>query len=192
MPGGVSYIGDLSIIESGGEITSQSVGDKSLKTTCADADTIEVSSTTGKLQLKDAGSSKSNGVGRADVSKFAGMWIQGSLTASDSAGGVFSEENTYGTDLVVLRVVLQVTTGASGACTLDIGTAADGTTLAATLIDGVDVADAGVFDNISDKGSTGASRLRWPSGQFVNASVVSPGASAGIVGQYAIYALDMN
>ena len=74
MPGGISYIQDLVI--DGSEITSQGVGDKSLKSTCADADTIEVSSTTGKLQLKDAGSAKANGVGRADVSKFAGMWLQ--------------------------------------------------------------------------------------------------------------------
>ena len=191
MPGGVSYVGDLSVVESGGEITSQSIGDKALKTTCADADTIEVSSSTGKLQLKDAGSSKANGVGRADVSKYAGMWLQGSLTASDSAGGVFSVENTYGTDLVILRVVLQVTTGASGACKLDIGTAADGTTSAATLIDEVDVADAGIFDNIADKGSAGTSRLKWGNGAFVNASM-SAGATAGLVGQYAIYALDMN
>lgn len=189
MPGGISYIQDLVI--DGSEITSQSVGDKSLKTTCADADTIEVSSTSGKLQLKDAGSSKANGVGRPDVSKYAGMWIQGALVASDSAGGILSEENTYGTDLVILRVVLQVTTGTSGACTVDIGTAADGTTSAATLIDGLDVADAGVFDNIADKGSSGTSRLKWGSGAFINASMKT-GAAAGIVGQYAIYALDMN
>ena len=104
---------------------------------------------------------------------------------------MIAEENTYGTDLVILRVVLQVTTGTSGACTLDIGVAADGTTTADTLIDGLDVGDAGVFDNIADKGSSGTSRLKWGSGTFVNASKKT-GAAAGIVGQYAIYALDMN
>ncbi len=190
MPGGVSYIGDLAI-EDGGEITSQAIGDKALKTTCADADTIEVSSTTGKLQIKDAGSSKANGVGRADVSKYAGMWLQGSLTASDAAGGVFSVENDMGTSLVILRVVLQVTTGASGACTIDVGTASDGTTSANTLITGVNVADAGVFDNIADKGASGSSRLKLGPGAFVTASMAS-GNTAGIVGQYAIYCLDMN
>ena len=189
MPSGISYIQDLVI--DGSEITSQSIGDKSLKTTCADADTIEVSSTTGKLQLKDAGSSKGNGVARGNVSKYAGMWLQGSLTASDAAGGVFSVENDMGTSLVILRVVLQVTTGASGACTIDVGTAADGTTSADTLIDGVDVADATVADNIADKGSNGTSRLKWGPGAFVNASMKT-GATAGIVGQYAIYALDLN
>ena len=190
MPGGVSYIQDLVI--DGSEITSQSIGDMSLKTTCADADTIEVSSTTGKLQLKDAGSSKANGVGRADMSKFSGMWIQGTLTASDAAGGVFSAENTYGTNLAVLRVVIQVTTIASDTCTIDIGTAANATTSAATLIDELDVRTAaGVFDNIDDQGTLGGSCLKWPSGEFVNASMAS-GATAGLVGTYAIYALDMN
>jgi len=188
MPGGISYIQDL--VVDGSEITSQSVGDKSLKTTCADADSLEVSSSTGKLQIKDAGSSKANGVGRADVSKYAGMWLQGSLTASDAAGGVFSVENTFGSDMVILRVVLQVTTGASGACTLDVGTAADGTTSANTLITGVNVADAGIFDNIADKGASGTSRLKFASGAFVNASMAS-GATAGIVGQYAIHCLDL-
>ena len=191
MPGGVSYVGDLSVVESGGEITSQSIGDKALKTTCADADTVEVSASTGKLQLKEAGASKANGVGRADVSKYAGMWLQGSLTASDAAGGVFSVENDMGTSLVILRVVLQVTTGASGACTIDVGTASDGTTSANTLITGVNVADAGIFDNIADKGASGSSRLKFGPGAFINASMAS-GNTAGIVGQYAIYCLDMN
>ena len=191
MPGGISYIGDLTVVESGGEITSQAIGDKALKSTCADADTIEVNSTTGKLQVKGSGSSKSNGVGRDDVSKFAGFWLQGALVASDAEGGVFSVENTFGTDLVVLRLVLQITTGTSGACTLDIGVETDGSSTADDLIDGVDVSDAGVFDNIADKGSNGSSRARWASGSFVNASMKT-GAAAGIVGQYASYALDMN
>jgi len=190
MPGGISYIGDLVIVEDGGEITSQAIGNKALKSTCADADTIEVNSTTGVLQIKEAGTSKSNGIQRDDMGKTAGFWIQGSLTASDSAGGVFSEENTYGSDLVITRVILQVTTGASGACTLDIGTAADATTSGNNLITAVDVADAGIFDNIADKGASGTSRLKFGSGGFCNGSL-DAGATAGIVGQYAIHCLDL-
>jgi len=188
MPGGISYIQDL--VVDGSEITSQSIGDKSLKTTCADADSLEVSASTGKLQIKAAGSSKGSGVSRAMMGKTAGFWIQGSLTASDSAGGVFSEENTYGSDLVITRVILQVTTGASGACTLDIGTAADATTSGNNLITAVDVADAGIFDNIADKGASGTSRLKFGSGGFCNGSL-DAGATAGIVGQYAIHCLDL-
>ena len=104
MPGGISYIGDLTIVESGGEITSQAIGDKALKTTCADADTIEVSATTGKLQVKEAGSAKANGIQRDDMGKTAGFWLRGTLTASDAAGGFFSIENTFGSNLVITRV----------------------------------------------------------------------------------------
>ena len=191
MPGGVSYIGDLTIQEDGGEITSQSIGDKALKTTCADADTIEVSST-GKLQLKERGSSLANGVGRADVSKYAGTWIKGSLTASDAAGGVLSEENSYGSDLVVLRVVIMVTTGASdSAVRVDIGTASDATTSSDNLIDDLNVSDTGLYDNLDDKGSNGNTVLKWPSGKFINASRVA-GATSGLVGTYAIQVIDMN
>ena len=192
MPSGISYIGDLTIVESGGEITSQSVGDKALKTTAADADTIEVNGETGKLQIKERGSSLSNGVGRKDVSKFAGTWIKGSLTASDTAGGVFSLENTWGSDVVITRIILQVSTGASdSAARLDIGTAANATTSAATLIDELNVSDVGIYDNISDKGSAGSSRLKFGNGQFLNASR-SAGAMSGLVGTYAVCILDLN
>jgi len=192
MPGGISYIGDLTIQEDGGEITSQAIGDKALLTTCADADTIEVSSTTGKLQIKAAGSSKANGVGRDDMSKYAGFWIKGALATSDGGGGVFSVENTYGTNLAILRAVIQVTTVAGDNCTIDIGVAANGTTSAATLIDGLDVNSAvGVFDNIDDQGTDGQSCLKWPSGEFINGSVKT-GAASGLVGTYAIHAIDMN
>jgi hypothetical protein len=190
MPGGISYIGDLTIVEDGGEITSQAIGNKALKSTCADADTIEVNSSTGVLQIKEAGTSKSNGVQRDDMGKTAGFWIRGALTASDAAGGVFSSENSYGTDIIITRVLIMVTTGASGACKLDIGVAADGTTSAATLIDELDVADAGVFDNIADKGSAGSSRLKFGNGAFVNGSM-SAGATAGLVGSYAIHCIDI-
>ena len=192
MPGGTSYIGDLSIVESGGEITSQSVGDKALKSSCADGTSVEVNATSGKLQLVSAGSGLSSGIQRAQVSKFAGTWLQGSLAASDSGGGVFGLTNSYGTNLCVLRVVLLVTTASSGACTLDVGTTATSvTTTSNNLIDGVSVATAGVYDNIQDAGSTGESVQKWPAGTFLTASMVG-GATAGLVGTYAIQVIDIN
>ena len=191
MPGGISYINEL-VIDASGEITSQAIGDKALKTTAADADTIEVDSTSGKLQVKPRGSSLANGIGREDVSKFAGAWIKGSLTASDAAGGVFSLENSFGTDLVITRIILQVTTGASdSAARVDIGTAANATTSAATLIDELNVSDIGIYDNVTDKGSAGSSRLKFGNGQFLNASR-SAGATSGLVGTYAVCVLDLN
>jgi hypothetical protein len=192
MPGGISYIGDLTIVESGGEITSQSIGDKALLATCADADTIEVNSSTGKLQLKEAGSSLSSGIQRSQVSKFTGSWIQGTLAANDAAGGVFGLTNTYGTNLVVMRVILLVTTASAGVCELDIGTTPTSvTTSSANLIDGLSVATAGVYDNIQDAGSGGESVQKWPSDSFLTASM-SLGATAGLVGTYAIQVIDIN
>ena len=190
MPGGISYIGDLVIVEDGGEITSQAIGNKALKNSCADDDTIEVNSTTGKLQIKEAGTSKSNGVQRADMGKTAGFWIRGALAASDSAGGVFAEENDFGTDLVVDRVLIAATTGTSGSCEISIGIAADATTKGADLIDTLDIGSTGIFDNITDVGSGGKSRQKLSNGAFVTGSVEG-GASSGLVGSYAIHCIDI-
>ena len=64
MPGGITYLGDMVIQETGGEITSQAGGDKARKSSAADDSTLEVSSSTGKMQIKDAGTSKAAGVTR--------------------------------------------------------------------------------------------------------------------------------
>ena len=195
MPGGFSYLGNFKITDSSGEIVSQSVGSSALLSTCADAQTIEVDSSTGKLQIPVQGSSAANGVQRAKMSKYAGVWLQGALTASDSGGGVFSVQNTYGSNLIVTRVLLYVTTVSSGACTLDIGFAANATTVADTLIDGLDVNSAtGVFDNIDDKGTNGEPRGLWTSGgsfDYINASMKT-GATSGLVGFYGIHVIDLS
>ena len=187
MPAGISYIGDLTIVEDGGEITSQSVGDKALKSTAADDSSLEVNSTSGKMAIKDSGSSRANGVQRAQMSAGAGFWLRGTLTASDAAGGIFSVENTYGAELIVIRLIVQ-STGTSGACTVDVGVAVNGTTSSDDLIDGLDVEAVGTFDNITDPGTNGAALAAWKSGEFVNASMAT-GAAAGLGGNYAIQAV---
>ena len=191
MPGGISYIGDLTIKEEGGEITSQAIGDKALKTTAADADTIEVNSETGKLQIKPAGSSKANGVGRDDMSKYAGFWIKGALSATRTAGGLFNAENTYGSDLIIDRVIISVTSASSGASSASVGIAANATTASDTLLDDFDSGGQGIYDNIDNKGTNGKTKAKWGTGQFVTGSE-STGNITGIVGTYAIHAIDMN
>ena len=88
-----------------------------------------------------------------------------------------------GASIIVTGLVLDVTTASTGACTLDCGTTAtSATTKIDNLIDGLDVnAAAGVFDNITDKGTNGVSRQKLASAKWVTGSVAS-GASAGIVG----------
>lgn len=192
MPGGISYIGDLTIVESGGEITSQAVGDKALKSSCADGTSVEVDSTSGKLQLVSAGSSLSSGIQRAQMSKGAGAWFQGALTPSDAVAGVFQIENTFGSDLVVDRVIILITTASTLASSIDIGVAADGVTSANNLLDGIDGTSLGATDNIRsmDDGSSGRSVMLWQSGEFINGSL-DIGATAGLVGFYAVHIIDL-
>ena len=190
MPGGISYIQD--VVFNGDEITSQSVGDKALKSSAADGTTIEVDATTGQLQLKATGTSLSGGLQRDQSSKFAGHWFQGTLAASDAVAGVFQLENTYGSDLVVDRAIIHITTATAGACTIDIGVASDGVTSADNLLDGIDGTSTGATDNIKsmDDGSNGRSVMTWRSGEFINASRAT-GATAGLVGFFAIHAIDL-
>lgn len=109
--------------------------------------------------------------------------VKVAVAASDTAGGFFSWANPESGDIIVQRILLDITTIATAACTVDIGTTAtSATTLSDNLIDGKDInAATGVFDNIEDKGTNGKSRQRLASGKWVTGSVAS-GASAGVVG----------
>ena len=106
------------------------------------------------------------------------------LAQVNTGGGVFSWANPETSAILIDRVVVDVTTKATAACSIDIGTTAtDGTTSSDNLIDGLDVNNAaGVFDNITDKGGNGKSRQKLASGKWVTASVSGGGASAGLVG----------
>tara|TARA_R110002110_G_scaffold5043_3_gene25611 strand:+ start:7972 stop:8562 length:591 start_codon:yes stop_codon:yes gene_type:complete len=195
MPGGFSYLGNFKVADATGELVSAAVGSSSLLATCADSQTIEVDSSTGKLQIPVTGTSASNGVQRGNMSKSSGFWLQSGLTASDSAGGVASFQNTYSSPLIVTRVLVYVTTVATGACTLDIGFATDATTSADTLIDGLDVNSAtGVFDNIDDGGTNGEAKGLWTTGgsfDYINVSMKT-GATAGLVGFIGIHVIDIS
>jgi len=65
-------------------------------------------------------------------------------------GGVVAWQNPEAGSILVLRVVLNLTTVATGACTLDVGvTPTSATTTSDTLLDGVDAnAAIGVFDSM--------------------------------------------
>jgi len=95
---------------------------------------------------------------------------------------VLSLLNPEGVDLIITRLVLDVTTVATAACTLDAGVAAAATTSNDTLIDGLDVnAATGVFGNIDDQGTNGQSVIRWESDYYLTISMKT-GAAAGLVG----------
>lgn len=108
--------------------------------------------------------------------------VKVALASADTAGGVLAWANPTGATIFVTRIIFDVTTKATGACTVDVGTAADGTTSNDTLMDGLDVGTAaGVFDNVENQGTNGVGVKKVTSSQYVTASKAS-GAAAGLVG----------
>lgn len=105
------------------------------------------------------------------------------LNAVDTAGGVFAWANPHENNIAIINCVVHVSTVATGACTLDIGTTAvSATTSSNNLLTALDVnAATGVFDNNTDKGASGKTRQLLAPGKWVTASKAS-GATAGLVG----------
>lgn len=110
---------------------------------------------------------------------------------TDTGGGIFSWTNPESSSIIISKFEVDVTTIATGACTLSVGaTASSGTTSSANLIDTLDVHTAtGTFDNSTDKSTNGKSRQKLAAGKWVTGSTAS-GASAGLVGNlYIMYHL---
>lgn len=108
--------------------------------------------------------------------------LKGALADAETAGGVLSLANPEGVRLLVTRLVIDLTTAADGAGTVDAGIAANGTTSNDTLIDGLDVnTAAGVFDNVGNGGTNGDSVAEWGADEFLTVSAAS-GAAAGLEG----------
>lgn len=115
---------------------------------------------------------------------YRGMfYIKVPLAALDTAGGILGVVNPLAVDLLVSEVIIDVTTKSTGACTADIGqTPTSITTSSNNLLTALDVGTAaGTFDNITEKGASGKSRVKWTSGTWITASKAS-GAAAGLVG----------
>jgi hypothetical protein len=105
------------------------------------------------------------------------------LGVADTAGGVLSWANPEGVAIIITKIVVDVTTVSTGACTMDFGTTAvSATTTSDTLIDGLDTNSAVITaDNITDKGTNGKSRQKLAAGKWVTGSKAS-GAAAGTAG----------
>lgn len=111
--------------------------------------------------------------------------IAGNLAAADTGGGVLSVANPCTGPWLVRSVFLTTTTKSTGACTVDVGVAANGTTLNDGLIDGLDVGTATVTraNNFANAGTNGKAAQQGAAGTSLTASVAT-GASAGLVGTY--------
>lgn len=100
--------------------------------------------------------------------------------------------NPFGGAAIITRAIFRASTASTGACTLDIGIASDGTTSNDTIFDGISAAaTAGtVYDtfNSTDKGTNGLVRgLNLSATQYINIAEAS-GDSTGLVGSLWIYA----
>jgi len=124
----------------------------------------------------------------ADINRGALKKVTGALAAEDTAGGVFSWANPEASEILVEHVALAVTTKATDACTVDVGTTAtNATTPSDNLIDGQDInAATGTFTNAANGGTNGKAAQRLAAGKWVTASKAT-GASAGLKGTYEIY-----
>lgn len=109
-------------------------------------------------------------------------WYRVALTVGAGAGDILNLLNPIGASAFVLRLLVRVTTVATGACTLDFGCAASATS-SDTLIDGLDVNTAiGAFSNVSDPGTNGnEAGDDLGATEYVTGSVAT-GDSTGLVG----------
>lgn len=103
------------------------------------------------------------------------------VSTTTAGGDALSLLNPEGVDLIITRLVIDVTTPATGAATVDAGVGATATTSDDTLLDGLDVGSAAILaDNHSNPGTNGKALVKWPAGQYLT---ISPSASlAGLVG----------
>lgn len=113
--------------------------------------------------------------------------VKGAVTAATTTTGGDAISWTPGVVCYLEEFHLDITTEATGAATMDVGVAADGTTSSDTLIDGVDVGTAAIYANPYVNGGTnGAAPRKLTATQYVTGT---PSASlAGLVGTWvAVY-----
>ncbi len=100
-------------------------------------------------------------------------------------GGVIAWQNPEAVAILITRVILDLTTVSTGACTLDVGvTEASATTTSDTLLDGVDAnAAVAVFDSMNAALDAGANAKaqKLASGKWVTIDEKT-GDATGLVG----------
>jgi len=146
-----------------------------------------VTSSAAELNILDGVTSTANDLnlvaGMAAATQRVKKVAKVALTALDTGGGVLSWQNPESASIIIDRVIYDITTKATGACTVDTGTTAtSATTSSDNFMDGLDVGTAaGLFDNIGNPGTNGKARQKLAPGKWVTGSMAS-GAAAGIVG----------
>jgi hypothetical protein len=100
---------------------------------------------------------------------------------TDTGGGIVSWKNPFGYSVIIKYAVLDVTTVATGACSLEAGTTAtSGTTVSTNFISSQDVHSAtGTFNS-------GIKSIKLATANWFTVSTVS-GASSGLIGNLYVY-----
>lgn len=108
--------------------------------------------------------------------------LKAALTAATTTavGGVLKLVNPEGVDLLITRLMLDITTASTGAATVDAGVDDGGDVSSDNLIDGKSVATAGIFDNTEDGGTNGKGVVKWKAGEYLVCSASA--TTAGMVG----------
>lgn len=116
--------------------------------------------------------------------------LSGNLTAATdtTVGGVIKLKNTFGVDLIITDMFVDVTTASTAAATLDIGVDDGGDVSNDTLFDGLDVNTAvGFFNTSKHAGTNGKHAVVWKKGEYVVATASA--TVAGLKGKYTIKAI---
>ncbi len=180
-------------VESGGEIDIEASGELKFAGTAITASAAELNAlaSTG-LDSTELGILNGALVSTAELNnlRFADKMekvIKVALADADTGGGVFSWRNTEeSADVLVTRLVIDLTTAASGACTLDCGQAAT-SVISDNLIDALDTnAATGVFDSVTEAGTNGKTAVKVADDAFVTGSMKT-GAAAGTAGSAYIF-----
>jgi hypothetical protein len=102
------------------------------------------------------------------------------LAVAAGAGGVVSLANPEAARVIITRVTLDITGAGPGSATADAGVAANGSTSADNLLDGVAIDAAALKDNITDKGTNGKTSRAWGASEYV--TVTASALPTGLAG----------
>lgn len=112
----------------------------------------------------------------------------GSLTAATTTavGGVLKLQNTTGVDLMVTHMVVRITTGSTGAATLDIGVDDGGDVSNDALLDGMNAQTVKSHSSLVGGGTNGGVAV-WKKNEYIVATASA--SVAGVEGTYKIFAI---
>lgn len=107
-------------------------------------------------------------------------------TASTAGGGILAWQNPENSAIIIERVEIDVLTKSTGAANISVGTAANGTTSSANLIDTYAIGSTEkVVTNVDDKGTNGKAVQKQTQTQFF--TITGSASTVGLVCDVYLY-----